>query len=456
MPKNSQAGLERANLFANRQDSPAHTPPVKFDLQAEVLEGLVQLGDEPAIDRLIVKGQIELREVTDGESQPLVVRGDYFELQDGVSSHPRGALLGRPAEVVAREMQARGDKFYVYPADNRLSIAGGGNMILPARTAATGESSTRSPASIAWSRQMEFDGQVATFEGDVSVETTQTAPDGTTRCVARGDTLVVQLTRPVEFLDPKAGGPVDLAECAFDGSAFLEVDMFDVNGERKLRERMRVQQLSVNQVTGEVRGHGPGWVRGIHRGRDVLREGAAGRPVAGAESGSGLNFLRVDFQRTMAGNLHRRQLEFLQGTRTLYGPIEDWNGALDELPENQLPADAVVLTCERLAVAQPHSGDVAEQIELEATGNAFVRGNAFSATAGRISYARAKDQLILEGDGRNKATLAYQKQASLPPSTVTADKVLYRLSTRELQLTGWDSGEINGVSQLRGQRIPPK
>jgi hypothetical protein len=193
-------------------------------------------------------------------------------------------------------------------------------------------------------------------------------------------------------------------------------------------------------------------LRGIHRGNEPVKLGlSSGSPERAA---AGLNFLRIDFQRTLSGNIHQKRLEFLQGTRTLYGPVDAWNVALDQVAETELPPEAVILTCERLAVAQAGTGNDSQQIELEATGNAHVQGSAFSAMAGRISYARAKDQLILEGDGRSKATLAYQQQAGQPHSTVTADKVLYSLSTRQFQLTGWDAGDLHGVGPLRGARAP--
>jgi hypothetical protein len=160
----------------------------------------------------------------------------------------------------------------------------------------------------------------------------------------------------------------------------------------------------------------------------------------------------VDFERTMTGNLHQRQIEFLQGTRTLYGPVDSWEGALDQLQEQELPSAAIILTCQRLAVVQ--HGRSNDQVDLEATGNAFVRGKTFSATGGRISYARAKDQLILEGDGRNKATIAYHQSLDVPPTRTTADKMFFWPGKRECQVIGMQATEIYDVGQLRGVKLP--
>ncbi|MGE3779861.1 MAG: hypothetical protein AB7F89_21920, partial [Pirellulaceae bacterium] len=462
----SPGPLAAGSLWTGPEDSDPAGPVKKFDVRARLLKALVLLDKTPVAERLEIRDGLELREITPGETSPLVIRGDLFELQDGASSFPRGALLGQPAEIIARGMQARGEKIHVYPGNNRVQILGAGEMTVDPRRVAreagpVGAASPalplEQPARIAWQDQMEFDGQIATFDGQVAVNTQRPWKDGQAQFVALGERLRMQLTRPVNFQNPKLerGEPdTELAELGFEGWAFLEVVGVDQHGARTLDEQMQVQQLTINHVTGEIRGAGPGWLRGTHRGQDTLHWNQARvQPVsAPAPPSDGLNFLRVDFEKQLAGNLHRRQIEFLQGTRTLYGPVAGWDVALDQLPESELPPEAVLLTCERLSVAQPDQGGGDTDIELEATGNAYVRGQAFEAVAGRISYVKAKDQLILEGDGRNFATLTYHPRPGMQPSRTSATKMLFWLSTRQCQIIGLQPSEINNIGQQRGIR----
>jgi hypothetical protein len=104
-------------------------------------------------------------------------------------------------------------------------------------------------------------------------------------------------------------------------------------------------------------------------------------------------------------------------------------------------------------VAQGGDGG-ADTVELEAVGNAHVQGDSFSATGGRVSYVRAKDQLILEGDGRNDARLEYRSQAGGQPAELAAGKILYWPKTQKLQVIDLRQTELYDLGQLRGRSAP--
>lgn len=428
-----------------------------FVLNGQLVEALVVVDKRPIVDRLVLRGDFKLVEDTSigkanaASTGQLTVTGNLLELQEGASERPRAALLGGPAEVSARGMSIRGDRFHVYPADNVLDIVGPGDATFPPKGLAdTNKSPTLLPASspgkIRWKKQMHFDGEIASFEGSVVVNLNRPNPNGDYRGVAMGDVVQTRLTKRIDFRQPDSQGSVSLEELAFEGWGFFEVEQSDAAGQKKLSQQIQVKQLTINQTTGEIRGEGPGWLRGIHRGRVEQTKGAQMLPV----SKSGLNFIRVDFAHTLAGNLHHRQLEFLQGTKTLYGPVDSWEDSLDKYADRDLPANAVVMTCDRLAVAQMDPENSTDQIEIEATGNARVEGSAFSATGGRISYAHAKDQIVLEGYGRTAATLAFQKQPGSPPSNVSAMKIMYWPSTKQFELDNLEKSNFFDVGQFRG------
>ena len=240
----------------------------------------------------------------------------------------------------------------------------------------------------------------------------------------------------------------------FDDEFDLETQVFDPAGERKAIQKMHARNLTVDQITGDLHADGPGWVSSVHR-RGNWSPGAATAAAPAVPAPEGLEYLRVHFFREVVGRLHDGELEFLGRIRSLYGPVDTWDQTLDDQrplgPEDKM----VVLTCDRLAVADmsDHPGSL-ENPELEATGNALVRGSSYSASGQRISYARAKDQLVLEGDGRNDATLTYQPQVGAPPAELKSGKILFWPGTRQFELNDVRSLDVRDLNQLRLPRSP--
>ena len=129
-----------------------------------------------------------------------------------------------------------------------------------------------------------------------------------------------------------------------------------------------------------------------------------------------LHCLHVKFRGSITGNLLRRQLTFHDQVRTSYGPVDNWDAMLTTENPDQLGPRGVTVRCDQLSVVQmllPVGGRRA--VELEALGNAVVENITFTARGNRITYAEAKDLLILEGDGRSDAELWRQLQSATPP-----------------------------------------
>jgi hypothetical protein len=88
-------------------------------------------------------------------------------------------------------------------------------------------------------------------------------------------------------------------------------------------------------------------------------------------------------------------------------------------------------------------------IEIEASGNTIVEGDMYTAKGLRMTYAEAKDMLVLEGDGRTDAELFRQPQAGGERSRVAARKILYWPRSNKLWIDGARSLDINGFSPGR-------
>ena len=151
--------------------------------------------------------------------------------------------------------------------------------------------------------------------------------------------------------------------------------------------------------------------------------------------GEGLAYLGVRFERGLMGNLRRHEMIFENQVRTVYGPVATWDGQLDPDRPETWGEQGVMLTSERLAVAES-TQIVKDQhsYELEATGNTLVENTMFTARAARLTYTQAKDLLILEGNGRSDARLFRQVRNGAVPSEAAARKIFFWPSTNRVEV----------------------
>ncbi len=164
---------------------------------------------------------------------------------------------------------------------------------------------------------------------------------------------------------------------------------------------------------------------------------SAGRlsPSPGPSQGSGLIYVRVDFDGQITGNANSRELQFDGGTNTIYGPVTAWDKKLDPDPPAGLAKEQFLLTSDRLTVADMASSteDDLSAVELVADGNATIEGREFSARGSRISYAKAKELVVLDGDGRNDAQL-WMKGSKTPDAA--AQQIRYWAKNGSIQVDG--------------------
>jgi hypothetical protein len=411
----------------------------RLKVSAQLLNAELTQGKTPQIIQLAAQGNVHCEEVDAAQSQGIAVDCDVFELVDANTENPIATLTGRPARVAADGAVLAGKRIAVHQGSNIAEIRGPGEMTLPR------PSTPQQPWHVKWQQRMRFDGHQAQFVGDVLASGIQAMQAGEqVHLNARGESLSVELTRFVDFKQPDDAEEVGLRDLMFRGSCSLESQTVGVNGMRRTADRMQVRDLSIDQTSGQIHADGPGWLTSVHYGEELFREGQLSTVA------KGLNFLRVDFQRELAGNLNTRQMEFLGDVRTVYGPVSSWDRTIDASNPTQLGPRDVMVTAQRLAIAD--TGQTRERfdaVELEATGNAFVRGQTFTASGQRVSYVRAKDQLVLEGDGRNLAVLAYQATPNATPAPLKARKILFWPETKQFELNDFRSLDLDNLGQYR-------
>ena len=423
---------------------------------AQVQVRFLVRGAESELADVLLQGNADLRETKTArpEDKPLLVTGDRLQLNGGDGPDSQLTVLGKPAYVEARGLTLTGSNIQLERGNNRLWVDGVGRMTLPAGDSPRG----RQPAGpqqleINWQGRMNFDGRSAVFERKIEAHTSQQ--------LLRTERLEVTLKRTIHFANPPAADgksePAQIDQIVCQGGAFLENRTFDDKGLSSI-DRVQTLDLAINDTTGGIDAHGPGWVSSVRRGVPSgmtapgppgARPAAAKNPPEAAATGDKkstpdedkLSYLNVHFARGITGNLHTRELTFSDQVKTVYGPVLQWQQELDAEKPEALPPEAVVLTCDQLTVRETAERLPAQEnrnergfLELEALGNTLVEGSGFTARAHRLTYAEKKSLLVLEGDGMSDAQLFRQPVPGGPTSQASARRILFWQSTNRVEI----------------------
>ncbi len=449
------------DLFGRASGADAKVPK-KMQLTAGVLRGQVVMTETPELESLDLQNDVHVIEYQPVAKSALDIAAQRVVLENGNNPNAELTLTGAPARFSAEGMTLDGSLVRVQLASNVAEVVGPGSMfMLPQQVAlGTGASGQPKPLNVLWKQGMHFDGQTARFDGKVETHGGHlTKQQQNVQFVASGDSLEVVLNRPIKFTDPAPDG-VDASRLSFLGLAHVESRTVESSGALTALDSLSIHDLVIDRSNGQVEGNGPGYI--IHRGPNPeKKQGPATRSPM-----PDLIFLRVDFENQMVGNIDTREVQFLNGTRTIFGPIGTWEQTLDSQRPDLLAANSVILTSRRLAVADMRTTSGSENaIEVEATGNAQIQGRQFAAAADRVFYVRAKDQLVLEGAGRPKATLKFQHQEGGPWQPLSARRILFYPKTRQFALDDFELElNVQGLmtrtpaaprSNVTPSRIPP-
>ena len=152
----------------------------------------------------------------------------------------------------------------------------------------------------------------------------------------------------------------------------------------------------------------------------------------------------MQFQKSISGNIGlSRSAKFTDQVQLAYGPVNNWDVMLTTNDPAQLGPRGIVAHCDELTVTQflLPVGD-RRAIEVKAQGNAKVEGTEFTAIGHRITYAEAKELLILEGNGRSEAKLFRQLAAGAERDEAAAHTIFYWLRTNAIKVEGARSLQI--------------
>jgi hypothetical protein len=277
----------------------------------------------------------------------------------------------------------------------------------------------------------------------------------------------VTFDRAVDFSQPKqdAGQRPEVEKIVCEGGILLDRRTSDERGALS-HEKMQAVDLTIVNSSGAILGNGPGWITRWYRSsgnNEVNVPGLGPRSASGAKPkpsaavpAETLNYLRVDFQRALRGNLHQQMMIFSDQVQAIHVPVQNWGETINADRLEQLGERGVALKCDELHLRQMSQGE-RKWFEAMAAGNTLVEGQTFTAKAVRMSYSQDKELLTLEGTDRTPADLWRQESVGAPQSHLQARKIEYWRQTNHIKIDRAQFGEVLDIPAPKGGRpkAPP-
>lgn len=428
-------------------------PERQFQLDGELIRMRIGVvAKEMQLREAVVERNVRLREIRTKtpSDKPLLLTGDTLHVVQPTATESHVVVTGSPAYAEAQELTISGGKLTLdrpMPDVNHFAVEGQGVLTLPVDQDLQGRP-TAAPERLhlTWQGSMAHDGRTAVFERGVEARMSMQQ--------LRTDRLQVLFADKAQTMGPNSfasvqNGPrsqqIVQVDC-FDG---VQIDSRTIrpDGNPLAVERVAARTLTIDQRTGDFTAEGPGEVTSVRLGTPGGANFPGQQPQNPATTTAApqtkINYLKVTFQQQLVGNHPRKEMTFLNQVKTLYGPVADWATAVDRnRPETWTP-ETVSIDCEKMQVfARTDVAAATETFDLIAEGNTLVEGTTFHARAPRLTYAQAKDLLVIEGDGRTDAMLYHQKVQGGEASATSAKRFMVWPTTNRVQIDGATSLEL--------------
>jgi hypothetical protein len=361
----------------------------------------------------------------------------------------QNGALPRTAEITGRGARLLAPELTLIRGSNQAWINSPGQLDLLVDRDMTGNPLPKPEwLPITWQESMKLEGRRITFLGDVYVQSTTGS--------LRTRELAALTTADVRF--DGAGGQqqpqLEQLEC-HDG-AVAEFDQRDVSGVTS-RQRVELQSLSVNQVTGAIKGEGPGQIDSVHLSKSpaaLLALPAGGGALAPGlmQANPELRHLHIDFVRGVSGDLRTRTVKVHGNVQAVYGPVVNWDERLAMSPGGVPRPNEVWITCGTLGVTESPMAQLTNagtrQVELLAEERVVIEGQdpqkgSFTANGHRAKFDQSKGLFILEGDGITPATIEQQQFPGAPSSPQSAQRMEFNQITGRVRIDGLHKGQFN-------------
>jgi lipopolysaccharide export system protein LptA len=484
-PRSNRPRLERAPPAQARSSTPKAHYEIK---RGGLLQAWVLFGQRPEPENVVLKDDVwfvQSPSETEGE-KPLEVIGDEVRLLHANTPGSELAVTGRPAQVGGRGLTMFGQAVQMNRAANRVWIDGVGRMTFaddrpkpnPAADAAGNPTvepapPTNSAMTIDFQGGMNFDGSIARFERNVVGTRTEDRQEKqvnvhVSQIIRTPKALEITLHDRIDFAaqqQQRPGTRPQMELLSAEGHVYLENKQTD-DGHLTSVDQFQVNDLKINQLSGELNGQGPGQLYSWRLGNAAAGAFRPGTPVTNVSAqrppadASQINYLDVQFQRDLTGNVLSRVLNFNDQVRSIYGPVASWDARVDAESVNGLPPRCMLLTSDVLSVneAGPRVAVGVGPVEMKATGNTRIEGqgeqtDTFFAQAHQLTYSQQKGMIELDGDGRTSAQLTRQERPGSEPQKVAGRQITYSPQTGRWAIGGFQNMEASQFS-VPQQRAP--
>jgi lipopolysaccharide export system protein LptA len=474
-PSGATPGAPPAAMFSAAQLMPSagRGPERFYEIKGVVLKLNVAMRDRQVdVTRVNVSGNVDFKELPiSGGAPTLRILAERLKvtgantLDTEIEIRGAGGQNGAPlenAEIEAQGAQILAPLVTIHRGRREALIDSPGVVEMLVDRDLSGQPlAAPEPMEIKWQDRLRLDGNRLSFIGNVQV----TNSTGWLRTAE----LVAQIAGPSLFDGVSGGQRPQLEQLECTGGAVAEFDQRDGNGFVS-RQHVEVQTMIANQLSGEIRGDGPGKIDSIHhsRGNAGLLAPIGGPAAAAAPPANGppqLRHLHIEFDSGVGGNLHAKTVNVYGNVRTVYGPIEDWQQRLAMTPGGVPGPETIWLNCDKLQVTE--SPAVVRQmppqrlVELLAEGRVEIEGKdekqgSFVANGHRTTFDQAKSMLVLQGDGTTPAMLSIQERPGAQYQTSTAQKLTYWQSTGRVSVEGLQKAGGNFLDQAQqpGAALP--
>ena len=505
IPQSKSTFVEQARdnsvQLANFQPNPLleTTPKTKLKFRGDTVDvRLVGSGSETEIKDLAVVGDVSVTRVplnpagtNTTTKQDLEIKGHRLQLTPQAGQEMYRALISgknttstsptKLASIVTNGMELTGQNINLDQAANKIWVEGAGSMQFLAQDLKPGSNQNLTTGktlpqnvNIAWAGGMVFDGTKMYFEQNVAMAAGQILKNGnTSKLKSTSEGLSIELKQSVNFQNlqgKKNRNKFEIRELVavervseskqvfkmakhtsqtgttdLSRPVVIENRTFDKTGKLIEQQRITVPQAIFSADNQSISSKGPGTVA-THQ--IAKSDGDKSNPfgqLSESTSGTGLTFIRFNFDDSMKIDSERREMKLSGNIRTIYAPATDWQQTFDPDQVQKRTPGNVFLTCDQFQMAQwAPRGQQKPSNEMLAEGNAHILSETFEATADRVSYHQATDKLVIEGTPRNDANLWFkQTPHDKAPTHLVAAKIHYGVKDKSTQTEGVKNLNIN-------------
>lgn len=299
--------------------------------------------------------------------------------------------------------------------------------------------------SLNWNDQMDFDGKKFRVYGQVRCLIQQPTPTGSKQIQSFADQMVIELDRTVSFTQQDKA-----ASQRSPGLKKLTLKSPEADGKHPVRLYQQEYDQDLNLLAQEIiwapsvimdrprnelsiQGQGKLW---SIRKDEKKSEGAI---QLAEHTEAKLNYIDIQFERSLLGDLTEGQFTFSGPVRAMYGIAEQWQ--VDD-PQRDL-MDPVRLDCDTLVLNRwKVEQDRDFEMELNASGSVHILGQQYEALAERLNYNKSQDLLTVEGDARNAARFWQDNSVTGKRNHVIAQKIWYKPTSKWFNFEGLKQSDL--------------